>query len=777
MHFPRLIICVFMSLSLLCGCFNKPQNIAKTDIITENTVNIENNPDYVKNMPVYRCLAARMISIIFGNGGIDSSTKFTDVSFDQWYAPYINNVSKEGIMTGSGGLFNPNEPLTYRQAQIVLKKLGLNTADKNIKDKDVAVSYDLWCNMLFSAIADKLSDYGVEKKELSIFATAGEGETESWTVSTAEGLMKHGGLYMDSFVDKTIEVYTKNNEIIAVTKVSDNTCYISGAYVEKNNNKLTVLFNYGKRDLKTETENTDQSGIYDLSIKDGKIISAKKYEHLADVVLKYDKNKIELENGKIYDSDNIHMYEKSQNNICCTETKFLSGGSYDIYLKNQKVFSAVFNKKFSGKIRTLISRDNFDGYFHDKVTLSGNLKAENNGNIVFEGENAEISKDNAELFKYGNRIKISSDKKPIAITSLKRSFTVGHPSYTGTVEIEKTENGLLIVNETDIESYVKGVLPSEMPESYSIEALKAQAVCARSYGYNSFFSGKYTSYGADNDDSVMCQVYNNIPYGKKTAMAVDETKGKYLFYNTEIVNTSFFASSAGTTANSDEIWIDSKTHDFTSPRKEYLSARNNTGVDFSDEKSALLYFKNTNAFAYDSFSKWFRWNVSLTSDDIKNIFIQNIKPVYDRGLVKIHSGNISHSDFMTNPKSLTNIEVIKRGEGGNIMILRLTFETGSADIYTEYAIRSVLRPKLGNKKIILNLKDSSTVENYSLMPSAYFSFEKNYNSEGKLSGIKLYGGGMGHGCGMSQNGAEYLASQGKSFEEILKTYYKNTEIR
>ncbi len=113
MHFPRLIICVFMSLSLLCGCFNKPQNIAKTDIITENTVNIENNPDYVKNMPVYRCLAARMISIIFGNGGIDSSTEFADVSFDQWYAPYINNVSKEGIMTGSGGLFNPNEPLTF----------------------------------------------------------------------------------------------------------------------------------------------------------------------------------------------------------------------------------------------------------------------------------------------------------------------------------------------------------------------------------------------------------------------------------------------------------------------------------------------------------------------------------------------------------------------------------------------------------------------------------------------------------------------------------------
>lgn len=773
----RLSVCIFMSFFIFCGCFNKTENVPKTDIITENTGDFKNNSDYGKDMPVYRCLAARMISIIFGNGGIEGNTDFSDVPSSQWYAPYINNVCKDGIMQGEGDIFNPNEPLTYRQAQIILKKLGLNTADKNIENKDIAVSYDLLCSMLFSAIGDRLSDYGVEKKELSIFATAGEGETESWTVSTAEGLMKHGGLYMDSFIDKTVEVYTKNDEIIAVTGISDNTCYISGAYVEKSGDNTTVLFNYGKRILENKTETIDQNGIYDLSIKDGQIVSAEKYNHLTDVVLKYDNGRAELENGQVYESKNIHMYEKNQDNISCSETKFISGGKYDIYLKNQKIFAVVFDKKFGGKIRTLISRDNFDGYFHDKVTLSGNLKIQNKGNTVFEGSGIDISKDNTELFKNGNRLKISSDKLPIAITSLKRNFTEGHPTYTGTIEIEKTEKGLLIVNETDIESYVKGVLPSEMPESYSIEALKAQAVCARSYGYNSFFSGKYTSYGADNDDSVMCQVYNNIPYGEKTVKAVDETKGKYLFCNGEVVNTSFFASSAGTTANSEEVWADSKTHDFTSPHKEYLSARNNTGVDFSDEKSALLYFKNTNAFAYDSFSKWFRWNVALTSEDIKNIFVENIKQAYDSGLVKIHSGNVSHSDFMSNPKNLTNMEVIKRGEGGNIMILRLTFENGSADIYTEYAVRSVLRPKLGNKKIILNLKDSSTVENYSLLPSAYFAFEKSYNTEGKLSGITVYGGGMGHGCGMSQNGAEYLAKQGKTFEEILKTYYKNTEIQ
>ncbi len=86
--------------------------------------------------------------------------------------------------------------------------------------------------------------------------------------------------------------------------------------------------------------------------------------------MKYDNGKAELENGQAYDSENIHMYEKNQDNISCLETKFISGGKYDIYLKNQKIFAVVFDKKFGGKIRTLISRDNFDGYFHDKVTLS-----------------------------------------------------------------------------------------------------------------------------------------------------------------------------------------------------------------------------------------------------------------------------------------------------------------------------------------------------------------------------------------------------------------------
>ena len=87
---------------------------------------------YTFDYPVSRALAARMISIVFGNGGINGGSNFSDVTENDWYCGYINNVCNEGIMLGEGDTFNPMESVTYKQAQSVLKKLGLNSADKNI---------------------------------------------------------------------------------------------------------------------------------------------------------------------------------------------------------------------------------------------------------------------------------------------------------------------------------------------------------------------------------------------------------------------------------------------------------------------------------------------------------------------------------------------------------------------------------------------------------------------------------------------------------------------
>ena len=91
----------------------------------------------------------------------------------------------------------------------------------------------------------------------------------------------------------------------------------------------------------------------------------------------------------------------------------------------------------------------------------------------------------------------------------------------------------------------------------------------------------------------------------------------------------------------------------------------------------LLYFKNTEAYAYDSWNKWFRWNVTFTPKQIEESFKDNVKSVYSPELIKINS-QTDYESFMGNPGIFEDMEVIERGEGGNIMILRLYFENGTA---------------------------------------------------------------------------------------------------
>ncbi len=774
MNLRKIIVLCAVSVVLLNGCYNKSNETPK--IITENNeqeIILNDNLDYNKDFPVYRALAARMLSIVFLENDKSNETNFLDVDKNEWYYKYINDVCENEIMRGEGDIFNPMQPLTYKQAQIILKNLNISTANKNIEKNDVPVSYQLWNDMLFDGIKDKLSDYGVEKKELTIFATAGEGGMESWNVATDMGVMHHGGLFMDGFVDKTIEAYVKGNDIIAVIDIKDSQANLNEAYVKPVGDNIEVTFMYSKRILKNSANNSFLEGIYDLTVKDGNVISfVGDYKKINSILKKCSNGVAEIENGtKINLSDNMYCLK---NGVETMPKKFISGGRYDFYIKNDKAV-AVFNNRFNGLIRVVIGTEDFEGYYHSDVEIEGNFSIKNLDETVYSGKSINISQYDNEIFKNSNRIIITPVEGKIGIKSIKRNYS-DYPVYDGNIEIEKTDNGYIVVNETDIENYVKGVVLSEMPESYGLTAVMAQAVCARSYAYNQFFSGKYAEYGADCDDSVMCQVYNNIPYTDLAERAVDNTKGLCIFYDNNVINACFFASSAGTTSNSNEVWADSDKS-FPAAYKEYLSSRNNTGVNFNDENEALIYFKNTNAFAYDSWSRWFRWNVLFSKADIEQNFIKNIKTAYNSGLVYINANNISDDEFMSEPGEFVDIEVLNRGEGGNIMSLRLTFEKGYVDINTEYNIRTVLKPRsYTGEKMAVNLNDGTSVYNYGILPSAFFSFEKVYEG-GKIYSVKLYGGGIGHGCGMSQNGAKYLAENGKTFEEILELYYKNTILK
>ena len=115
-----------------------------------------------------------------------------------------------------------------------------------------------------------------------------------------------------------------------------------------------------------------------------------------------------------------------------------------------------------------------------------------------------------------------SDK--ITVTSIGRSQ--GTPSYYGRMEITPVNGNLQLVNNVNLEDYLKTVVPSEMPASWNLEALKAQAICARTYALADMLNQRYAANGYHVDDSVMSQVYNNAGENPRSNQAIAPAKAR-----------------------------------------------------------------------------------------------------------------------------------------------------------------------------------------------------------------------------------------------------------
>ena len=122
--------------------------------------------------------------------------------------------------------------------------------------------------------------------------------------------------------------------------------------------------------------------------------------------------------------------------------------------------------------------------------------------------------------------------------------------------------------------------------------------------------------------------------------------------------------------------------------------------------------------------------------------------------------------------TIKEIEILERNEGGAVQRMRISGSRRTIEIATEYNVRALLNVKGG----VIVRQDGTTAEGGTLLPSAYLIVTPVFDEEGILSGFRFQGGGYGHGVGMSQNGANGMAEQGKSFEEILRFFYTDVEL-
>lgn len=452
-------------------------------------------------------------------------------------------------------------------------------------------------------------------------------------------------------------------------------------------------------------------------------------------------------------------------------------------------------------IRVLLQNSDYQGIFHKEVKLSCDTEWELHYGL--DGELTERHAGGEEVLLDGNsawftecaRIVLSpaEDGGRISLLSVNRSQ--GTPSYRGSMEIRKTGQGFVVINELPIEEYLYGVVPSEMPVSYPMEALKAQAICARTYVYAHLESPGYGEYGAHVDDSTGYQVYNNTAEKEEAIQAVQETKGEVVRLNGELVDTYYYSTSCGFGAD-ERVWNpgeEKKVSYLTAvsisetamqqdqnsaeiPGTEYFTAQDMCRGDYFHE-----FLHNPPETDFERQEPWYRWSITVESIDtesLRKVLKERQEAEPDRILVEKNGdktepvgSNAEAAGEWEDIGRITDIRIGKRGDGGIAESLVIKGEKKTVTVLSQYNIRAVLCA--GGVTAVR--QDGSKVELKMLLPSAFFEIESVKEGENMI-GYKLYGGGYGHGAGMSQNAARHMAEKGYTAADILVFFYRDCKI-
>lgn len=326
--------------------------------------------------------------------------------------------------------------------------------------------------------------------------------------------------------------------------------------------------------------------------------------------------------------------------------------------------------------------------------------------------------------------------------------------YHGNFEFiqEKTHRGFYLVNVLELEDYLKGVVPNEMPTRFGLEALKSQAVAARNY----VLTPRTQAYDEFNVvDSVASQVY----YGANTeedlsTRAVMETNGIVALYNHEPILTLYSSTAGGYTESYSNAFSDNKTGIFPSAPRPYLVAvpdKNSFEALNTEEKAREFYASKVPS--YDIESPYYRWQKEWAVGELENILKKTLVAQSKTGFVV---PAFKEGDELG---KINDIKVMKRGESGKVIELDIMTSKGCYRVSKELVIRRVFQ------------KDGIS------LPSANVIFEKKTDNFGNVTDVTAYGGGFGHGVGMSQFGAGYMGAKLKQpYYNILRHYYTGISL-
>lgn len=749
---------------------------------------------------------------------------YQDENMSGWYDSYVNAAWNMGLIEKNIRT-SPKEALTYGECKVIIDKLIIE--EPWLQTVYEELSYDFINAVevmklsefleLYEAILTKVPEEKRLVKDETLFVL-GRDETNkdvmrmvtdqgryyynhTMTYEKPYELLKTSSFdnkdMVELYMDKGIDVKICGNEIVYITAITTDKIVLKNVWVvEGKGNEVNAFINgidkkfEGQFPLSKEVNKV----IADISIENQKIVQISvKPDIVHGKVLQSGEDYIEIDGyGKIPLEEDYRIYKVYGNLSSETTNSILVGyENTDFVVSGGKISAALITESIkAANIRVLLKTSGFASNYHEEIILTSDeefvISSKERDNKYTAGEKVTISIGD-ELLKDG-RIKVytSSGEGKIQLLSVKRSE--GNPKYRGTLEIVDNSEGLLLVNELPLEEYLYAVIPSEMPTYYGIEALKVQAVCARSYAYRHLMANSLNKYGSHVDDSVSYQVYNNISENEDSVLAVKDTYGQVIEYDGEVITAYYFSTSCGHTTTAEYVWANGEPIPYLKGRlmavedsSRVLSQENIRDYrDLSNEETFRKFISEDTLTTYDSEFNWYRWTTKIDIDTLNDTIDEKLASRYRANsnliltMVNPNEGGtepVYESIPVDSIGEIVDISVKNRETGGIITDLLITGSKKTILVKTEYNIRSILAP-LTNTLI---RKDLSEVNNLKLLPSAFFVIDKTVD-DGKLRSITLNGGGYGHGVGMSQNGVKAMIDNGIKYKEILSYFYDGTEI-
>lgn len=679
----------------------------------------------------------------------------------KWYGKYMNLVYERGWFDAAevppddaGAL----KSLTYGELKGILERMGVEASLPARRDKR-PVERAVWWQVYgeIRRVYDKKG--AVLERELIVYGTPANLEKAfPWTAYTSQGKMGFEGVGLDAYIDRSIRVLERDGEILTVLeKLSDQVVYENVWITQGDAKEATVFLDGFYREFRSHIwgaeapEGGDNFGqvVGDIVLDKGVMTQIRlKEETISGKVLTVKEDAIEIEGyGELPLASSFRVFKQFGELASLSRQDILVGYNLqEFVVAGGTLCAALVQRDFQAeKIRVLLMSGSFSELLHEKVEITcddaflvswGEESQEYSGGEVLSLDPGD------ERLSFG-RLTVAPVREDHTLTILSLQRNYGNPAYPGILEISREEGGMAVVNETYLEDYLIRVVPSEMPASYSLEALKAQAVCARSYACRQIKSNSYSQYGAHVDDSTKFQVYNNIEPQERATRAVRETYGQVGYFDGEVIMAYYFSTSCGHTSDMG-VWGGSR-EDCPYAMGRYLTLQAKSG-DLRDEAIFREFIMDKN---YDTFEKnmpWYRWETVIPATLLENAYPE--------------------------VGAVTGLSVAKRGEGGVADQVVLTGSAGEKVFVHQDEIRGALCfPEMEIVK-----KDGSTADGWHALPSGYFAVEPELSGDGALS-FRLSGGGYGHGVGMSQNGAKVMADMGMDYQTILKFFYQGIEVK